>query len=121
MNIHKLIAIAFIANPDNKRCVDHIDNDRLNNNINNLRWCTQTENSMNTSLYRNNSSGVKGVSWHKQFNKWSVRITIDGKNTHIGYYDTIEEAAEVRLHQARQAFGRFTNKCEGLLQKTILL
>lgn len=45
--IHRLIAEAFIPNPENKPCIDHIDGDRLNNSISNLRWATYKENTNN--------------------------------------------------------------------------
>lgn len=52
--VHKLVANAFIPNPENKPYVDHIDTDRINNNVNNLRWVTQKENSNNplTKIHR---------------------------------------------------------------------
>ena len=114
IKVHRLIATAFIDNPSNKPFVDHIDNNRLNNNINNLRWCTQRENCMNSSFRNDNSSGVKGVSWHKKTNKWNARIMIDGIQISLGYYDSVEAAAKARVQRARQAFGVFINKNEGI-------
>ena len=58
--VHKLVANAFIPNPDNKPCVDHIDTNKLNNNVDNLRWVTQKENCNNplTKLHRKQSQAV---------------------------------------------------------------
>ena len=59
--IHRLIANLCIANPDNKPCVDHDDGIRSNNTLNNLRWCTHSENMRNTKLRINNSSGESNI------------------------------------------------------------
>ena len=80
MRVHRLIAVAFLNNPDGKPCIDHINNNKLNNNnnMNNLRQVTHTENNRSRSMRNDNSSGVKGVSWDKKANKWYARIQFDG-------------------------------------------
>ena len=66
--IHRLIADEFIPNPENKRCIDHVDRNRTNNNISNLRWATHSENNQNSSIKSNNTSGFTGVYFTK--NRW---------------------------------------------------
>ena len=53
MLVHRLVALAFIPNPDNKQFVDHIDTNRLNNNVSNLRWTTILENANNPNTIAN--------------------------------------------------------------------
>ncbi len=69
-SIHRLVCNAFYPNPENKKCSDHKNNDKLNNNVNNLRWATHSENNMNSSIQCNNTSGIVGVSFHKTSKKW---------------------------------------------------
>jgi hypothetical protein len=110
--VHRLVAIAFIPNPEKKLNTDHIDNNRLNNNVENLRWATVQENNRNCVLSSKNTSGFKGVTFHKGDNKWQSQIKIDGRNIYLGSFNTIEEAIEVRQLKANQVFGIFTNACE---------
>ena len=72
--IHRLVAGAFLCNPEHKTCVDHIDNCPANNAVHNLRWATYQENCTNVGLKSQNTSGTKGVCWHKQRKKWQARI-----------------------------------------------
>jgi len=110
--IHRLVAESFIENQENKELIDHIDNDIKNNNVNNLRWVTSTENNQNAKISKNNTSGVKGVTWAKNVNKWQAQIQIDGIHIYLGLYDTLEDAKAARVKRANEAFGVYTNKCE---------
>ena len=110
--IHRLVALAFIPNPENKPHTDHINNIKTDNNVNNLRWATRSENQHNHKLSKANTSGVKGVSYDKRKTKWRAQIRLDGIKIHIGYFDTIEEAKQARIKRANKAFGVFINACE---------
>ena len=110
--LHRLVAQTFIPNLDNKKLVDHIDNNPANNNLSNLRWATSNENSQNAKKSIRNKSGVKGVSFENGKQKWRACINVDGIYIHIGYYDTIEDATLARIKRANEAFGVFIHKCE---------
>jgi len=112
LSVHRLIAIAFIDNPKKKLCVDHVDNNRLNNNVNNLRWVTNQENNQNRSISSKNTSGVKGVTFDKVHKKWKAFINIDGKYISVGYYTILEDAKQARQTKAKELFGTFINSCE---------
>ena len=111
--IHRLVANTFLPKLDTtKGFVDHVDNNRLNNTISNLRWCNQQQNCFNSTLSSNNTSGIKGVVWHKRDKKWYARIMINYKYIHIGGYDTLEQAKTARQNKAEELFGEFLNACE---------
>lgn len=110
--VHRLVAQTFIKNPNNKEQVDHIDNNRTNNNVYNLRWATNQENCFNRKMSINNTSGVKGVVWHKRIKKWQAFIKINGKLKFIGYYDEMEDASEARKLEAQRLFGKYCHKSE---------
>ena len=113
--VHRLVASAFIENPDNKPYVDHIDNNILNNDLSNLRWVTFRENSINQKITIKNKSGIKGVSFYKNLDCWRAEIRIDGKKKHLGYFDNIEDAKAVRQKYANKIFGEYTNNCEKIV------
>lgn len=110
--VHRLVGFAFIPNPENKPCIDHIDNNRSNNNLNNLRWVTHTENNCNMSVPKKNKIGVKGVYWNKIENLWEAKITYKKWDYHLGFHRTKEEAIEARQKKANELFGEYTNKSE---------
>ncbi len=110
--IQKLVAAAFLLNPENKQCIDHIDNNKQNNNIINLRFATIQQNCQNRSLSSKNTSGTKGVCWNKKTMKWRAYIKINGKTIHLGYFINKDDAINIRIQRAKNEFGEFINKCE---------
>ena len=70
--VHRLVLLAFQPNPRKEDQVDHIDNDRINNNITNLRWASIKQNAQNRTKRSDNTSGSKGVSWRKNTQKWQA-------------------------------------------------
>ena len=87
--------------------VDHINNIRHDNRLNNLRECSHAENNLNIGKRCDNSSGIIGVTWHKETNKWRVRAQVDGKDFSLGLYPTKEEAALARKVFVEQNHGDF--------------
>ena len=84
--IHRLVAIHYIPNPENKPQVHHIDGDKLNNDISNLMWVSNLEN-MNAfrSIQKNNVSGHKNIKYHKRDKKWIYQKNVFGKTYYKGF------------------------------------
>ena len=110
--LHRIVLNAFEDNAENKSCVDHIDNNPLNNCLVNLRFATRQENQFNMKLSKANKSGIKGVYWRKDRNKWCAETTINGKFHKLGHFDNIEDAKQARQNKAHELFGEYVNKCE---------
>lgn len=115
--VHHLIYY-MVSGVEPLQIVDHQDGNPLNNRFPNLRLTTESVNSRNKKMRSNNTSGYVGVSLNKQRSKWMAHITIDGKQKHLGYYDSPEEANQARLeyvgtfnlHNLDEAFSyRHTN------------
>lgn len=75
--------------------IDHIDGDRLNNRWSNLRPADNGKNRWNSKLAKNNKSGVKGVCWDTSHRKWNAYISIGGKQSRLGRFDVLDDAAAV--------------------------
>jgi hypothetical protein len=105
--IHKLVANAFLENPEDKKCIDHKDRCKTNNHISNLRYATHTENNQNKAIQSNNTSGVVGVYWYKKNNKWCAQIRINGVNKSLGYFIIKDDAITARTNAEIQYFGEF--------------
>lgn len=92
-----------------KKQIDHINSDRNDNRISNLREATNSENQMNQILKSNNKSGFKGVCWNKRLKRWVSQININGRVTHLGLFVDLNEAATTVRNAREKHHGEFTN------------
>ena len=94
VSLHRLVGL-FIPNPENKFSIDHINHNRLDNRIENLRWSDREEQEHNKPITGKNTSGVKGVSYDKFRCRWIAFLTAH-KKLHQKRFNTKEEAIKYR-------------------------
>lgn len=85
--------------------MDHINNVRDDNRFCNLRKATSTQNNHNRRRPVTNTSGVKGVNWHKHKQQWAARITVNGVRISLGYYHSLDLATQA-MRDAREYYHR---------------
>jgi len=88
-------------------CIDHVNGDRADNRICNLREATRSQNLWNVPLKAANTSGYKGVSWDRTRNKFQAKVTVHGKQIHLGRFDSAAEAYQVYCAAAKKYHGDF--------------
>lgn len=76
--------------------IDHVNHNKVDNRISNLRLCSHKDNGRNQKKASNNTSGVTGVYWDNRYSRWMAAIMIDGINKFLGYFEDKEEAAQCR-------------------------
>lgn len=87
--------------------IDHIDGDRANNRIENLRLVSRAQNQWNARVRKDNTSGLKGVSWNKKANLWAANISINGKVVYLGMFPSAKEAHEAYAARAKEIRGEY--------------
>lgn len=106
--IHKTILMhRFILNVPDSMDIDHVNHNTLDNQKDNLRICTHSQNTMNQLLQGGTSSKYKGVCWNKQRKKWIVYIKCEGKRTNLGYFTDELEATKAYNAKAGDLHGEF--------------
>lgn len=88
--------------------LDHIDGDKTNNRLSNLRNVTQSDNTKNRANYKNNTSGYPGVSWVVRLQKWQVTSGGSKNRKYHGVYADLEEAIQVK-QQMEKDYGYHPN------------
>jgi hypothetical protein len=83
--------------------IDHANGIKSDNRIVNLRKATVSENAYNRKLSSRNTSGIKGVTWHKKSKKWQVVVTVNKQHKYLGQFNDLE-FAELVVSEARDLF-----------------
>lgn len=92
-----------------KGILDHVNRDRSDNRIENIREATRSENSVNAKVRSNNRIGLKGVSFNKQRNKFMAKIKHNGKIHFLGLFNSAKQAHQAYCIAARKFYGEFVN------------
>ena len=104
--VHQLVAMMFLSHKSTGqnriRVVDHIDGDRSNNNLNNLRIVSPRENRIKSNHIGGNTSKYIGVCWDKSRGKWLSSIKIEGVHKYLGRYNNEEDAANAYLNKLKE-------------------
>lgn len=101
---HRLVAIQFIPNPNNLPLIDHIDRNRLNNNVDNLRWVTLRQNQLNRKDTKH-----PYIYYQKQSNNYRIAIDINKQEVYSSYHTDLDQAILVR--DAAMILLDFPNDC----------
>jgi hypothetical protein len=89
---------------------DHKDGNRKNNAIKNLRDCTSTQNIFNAKKAKNNTSGHKGVCWHKKAKKWEAYVCHNNKKKYLGLFSHPKDAAQAYLDAVKEREPEYVRK-----------
>lgn len=90
-----------VVNASDGQIVDHINGNSLDNRRQNLRIASKSLNAFNSDKAKGRS-GIRNVVWSSQQDKWQVKMTLNGKTKHFGFYQNLKEASAVALKAKRE-------------------
>jgi hypothetical protein len=105
--LHRLTYYYITGIDPAEKEIDHINGNTLDNRFKNLRLASNADNNKNQKKPKNNTSGFKGVVWHKISKKWNAQIKVNYKRIHLGYYTNKFYAALVYARAAKHYFGEW--------------
>lgn len=98
----------FLTECPETAIVDHINQNKADNRKCNLRIVNHSQNNMNKSMQKNNTSGYVGVNYHKKNRKWTASISVNRHQIYLGSFDMIQDAIEARKKAEERYFGAFS-------------
>lgn len=118
--VHRVIAMTFIQGFNASNQIDHINHNKKDNSVSNLRLSNSSKNKANTKKMAGCTSIYKGVSWSKNRNKWQTSIKKNGKSYYLGMSKNEEECGRMYDAKAVELFGEhaLTNRMLGLFPES---
>ena len=107
---HRIVYFLNTGIDPEEKQVDHIDRNRLNNKISNLRLATNKQNQDNRKKQKNNTSGVTGVSWHKRDNRYYAHILYNKKKLSLGHFNKSDKDKAIAVRIAAETDPRFKDQ-----------
>ena len=106
-NIHQLVAREFLESPFDLKCVGHIDGNRSNNNLDNLRFCSYSQNGANRKNKKTPAQILKAFAGRREATRGGAYIKINGRQKHLGFFNDEKEAARAYNRAAEEHFKEF--------------
>lgn len=89
--------------------IDHVNRIKTDNRLINLREATRTQNNVNSKVRSDNTSGHRGVTWHRGSQKWRATVHLNGKQYQVGMFEVLEDAVEAQKVAQSKLHKEFSN------------